>query len=59
MQVYQTFAKVSICSTEQVVLICEYSIEKEKIGPLCQEENKTVGCQNHSKSMMFRLFLVH
>ena len=59
MQVYQTFAKVSIYSNEQFVLICEYSIEKENIGLLCQEGNKTVACQRHSKAMMSKLFLVH
>ena len=59
MQVYQTFAKVSICSTEQFVLIFEYPIEKESIGPLCEEGNKTVACQRHSKAMMSKLFLVH
>ena len=59
MQVYETFAKVSICSTEQFVLIFEYSIEKENFGRLCEEGNKTVACQRHSKAMMSKLFSVH
>ena len=59
MQVYQTFAEVSVCSTEQFVLICEYSFEKENIEPLCQEGRKTAACQSHAKAMMSRLFLVH
>ena len=59
MQVYQTFAKVSICSTEQFVLIFEYSIEKENIGPLCEEGNKTVACERHSKAVMSKLFSFH